>query len=137
MLAALRRHLFITCWAILSTQALVLALATGQVCLEREHRHGGTAAPDCPMHHHVPPAAGGAEHAPHAHAMTHETAGGGNQQQITCRCSTDVSLAYLGEVAIQEPVADRSPVVEVAPVRLARDMSEPDYEFSPPSPPPR
>ena len=137
MLAALRRHLFVTSWAILSAQALVLAVGTGQVCLEREHRHGGRAAPDCPMHHHVPTATGGVEHAHHEHAMTHEAAGGGNQQQITCRCSTDVSLAYLGEVAIQEPVADRSPVVEVAPVGLATDTSGPDYEFSPPSPPPR
>ena len=137
MLVALRRHLFLTSWAILSTQALVLALGTGQVCLEQEHRHGGTAAPDCPMHHHVPTATDGAEHAHHAHAMTHEAAGGGNQQQITCRCSTDVSLAYLGEVAIHEPVANRSPVVEVAPVGLATGTSEPDYEFSPPSPPPR
>ena len=136
MLAALRRRLFVTAWAILSVQALVLALGTGQVCLEREHRHGGTAAPDCPMHHHVPTATDGAKHAHHAHAMTHDGAAG-TGQQMTCRCSTDVSLAYLGELAIAEPVSDGSPVVQVASTGPANDSSAPDHDFTPPSPPPR
>jgi hypothetical protein len=137
VLAALRRHLFVSSWAILSSQALLLALGTGQMCLEWEHRHGGAAAPDCPMHHHMPPATDGAEHAHHGHAVTHEVAGDGNQQQITCRCSTDVSLAYLGEVAIREPALDVSPVVDVAPIGRAMDTSGPDHDFSPPLPPPR
>src|SRR5688572_2039001 len=127
-MVASRRRFVVTSWATLSAQLLVLVLGTAQVCADREHTHGGTAAPDCQMHHqsgnaHV------SEHAHHGHASD-------ERAQIKCRCASDLLPTYLGQEAVLElPVA--SPFAEAAPLGRRSAFSTADHAFSPPSPPPR
>ena len=130
-MVASRRRLFVTSWATLSAQLIVLVLGTAQVCADREHTHGGIAAPDCRMHHQSG-SAQVSEHAHHGHASDEATGGA----QIKCRCANDFLPTYLGQKAVLElPVA--SPFVEAAPLEPRSVISTAGHSFSPPSPPPR
>jgi hypothetical protein len=119
----------------LSAQVLVLALGTAQLCLEREHTHGGIAAPDCPMHHQSAGASDASEHAHHSHSTASDVPTG--DEQITCHCSGDLSLMYLGPVGVFEFASAPSPFVEGALLDSPSATSAADRYFSPPSPPPR
>ena len=133
MLAALRRHLLITTWVIVSTQSLVVALGTAQVCVDRQHTHAGLAAPDCAMHHqHAGGSASGHAHHGHNGASPQST-----DVQISCRCSIDVPATLLGESGIVESPVVASPSLHV--VLLARPPAEsfPEHVNPPSSPPPR
>jgi hypothetical protein len=130
-----RRRLFVTSWATLSAQVLVLALGTAQVCVEREHTHGGIAAPDCPTHHQSARASDVSEHAYHSHSTASDVQP--SDEQITCRCSSDLSLMYLGQVGVLDFAGAPSSFVEGALLDPPSATSTADRYFSPPSPPPR
>ena len=140
MLAVLRRRLPIATWVIVSTQSLVLALGTAQVCADGEHTHGGKPEPDCAMHHHGPGAAKAAtgdthhDHAasPAAHDATHNAAA-----QLSCRCWNEVPSTYLGHSAIVERPFNALPFLQAALLTPAATDTYSDHDMSPASPPPR
>ena len=135
-MVAFRRQVVVIARATLSMQALVLALGTAQVCLDREHTHGGVAVPDCPMHHQAPNTPGDAGHAHHGHPTTTDATNGGSPQ-ITCRCPTDVLSTFVGLFAVVDPPLTASSLVPTALLGPPRNTSAPDHDSSPPSPPPR
>src|SRR5688500_4138212 len=120
-----RRRLFVTSWATLSAQVLILALGTAQVCADREHTHGGIAAPDCRMHHQSGSAHDVAEHAHHGHASDAAT----DRAQIKCRCASDLLPTYLGQLAVLEPPL-WSPLIEAALLEPLSDTATADPSFS-------
>ena len=119
-------------WATLSVQVLVLALGTAQVCADREHTHGGVAAPDCRMHHQPGSSHHVSEHAHNGHTSDTEP----GDAQISCRCANDLLPTYLGQVAVLELPA-QSPSFEVGVLDAPGGDFTVDHSFSPPSPPPR
>ena len=133
VLASLRRRLLITTWMIITTQSLFLAVATAQVCVEREHEHAGVPAPDCAMHHQH-----GARSEPRdVHPSHTGMPPAGTDIQISCRCSTDVRPPMLGENGLIEGPQAGSPSLQI--VMLARPTagSVPEHVNPPSSPPPR
>lgn len=143
MLAVLRRRLPIATWVIVSTQSLVLALGTAQVCAAGEHTHGGKAAPDCAMHHHGGSAAHETEGGPHhdhtaSHSAPADTAVPFNAvAQLTCRCSNEVPSMFLGHAAIIERSFNATPPLPAVALSPAAVDAYSDRDVSPASPPPR
>lgn len=132
-----RRMIGATAIITVTLQLAITAVATMNVCLERPHTHGGTAAPDCPMHHQSrgnPDA--GQHHSHHGQAMN-KSVEERSAQQITCRCPSDVTQIYLGQVAILQTHPPRSPFVQAVPLDPPSDAPVVDHDFSPPPPPPR
>src|SRR5687768_18137875 len=124
MLASRHRR-FLTSWATLSAQLLVLVLGTAQMCADREHTHGGIAAPDCQMHHASGGGHGLSEHAHHGHVSDEATGGA----QIKCRCANDLLPTHRGQEAILElPVA--SPFVEAIWLEPRSVISTANHSFS-------
>ena len=138
MLAVLRRRLPIATWVIVSTQSLVLALGTAQVCADGEHTHGGKPAPDCAMHHRGGGAAhetGGGPH--HDHTASHSAPADSAAAQLSCRCSKEVPSTFLGHTAIIERSFNATPSLPVAALNPAAVDAYSDRDVSPASPPPR
>lgn len=137
MLAVRRRRLAIVTSVIVSTQSLVLALGTAQVCSDREHTHGGKPAPDCAMHHH----SGGAAHADggthHDHAAAHSAPAHRAAAQLSCRCSNEAPSTFLGHTAIIERSFNATPSLQAAVLNPVVAGAYSDRDESPASPPPR
>jgi hypothetical protein len=136
-MATFGRRLIVTTWATLAALTLVVALSAAQVCLDREHTHGGAVAPDCPMHHQARDKEGVAQNVfHHDHTKTTDV-GNRSGQQIGCRCSNDITEAYLGQVAILKAPRVGSPQIQAVLMDLPSDVPAVDNLFPPPSPPPR
>jgi hypothetical protein len=133
-MTAFRRRLIATTWATVSAQVLALALGAVQGCWDREHTHGGAAAPDCAMHHQARAHADGA-HSHHAQGL-HTGPEDRSAPQITCRCAGDVRRIDLGQVAVLQARSPRAPFLQVA-LDPPGDMPAADNDVSPPLPPPR
>jgi hypothetical protein len=136
-MTALRRHLFGVTWTILSVHALFVVLGAADVCRDREHTHGGVAAPDCPMHHRVDSDADqGHHHAHHIDASSSDGASSGSAQ-LSCHCPGDAPTIVLGQLAVlQLPVSHR-PLLQAVVLAAFSEPNVADLLFSPPSPPPR
>jgi len=133
VLAALRRRLLVTSWVVVSTQSLVVALGTAQMCADPEHTHAGVAAPDCAMHHqHGPAPVLGDPHHGHTGPSQADT-----DIRIGCRCSTDMPPTFLGENGMIERPLVTSPSMQVLLLSLPSVEPSPDHVVPPSSPPPR
>lgn len=135
MLAVIRRRLAIATWSIVSTQSLVLALGTAQVCAQGEHTHAGRAAPECAMHHH-----GGGTNATgdaHHHDAAESFAASGAAAQLSCRCSTEVPSTFLGYHGLIERPFVTLPALHAVPLTPAVVAPYSDRTVLPASPPPR
>ena len=110
-----RGHLVSIAAAVLSMQALVLALGMARVCSVPDHTHRGRPAPDCRMHHQSPP--GGGAHARHVHGESAAKAPLPDAQ-ISCKCASSVFELFGGGVAVLTPGAS-------APARIAAALPVP------------
>ena len=139
MLAVLRRRLTIATWVTVSTQSLVLALGTAQLCANGEHTHAGKAAPDCAMHHHNGSAAHatGGTHHDHGAASPVAYAAHSGAAQLSCRCSDEAPSTFLGHTALIERPFNAPPSLQAASLTPAAADAYSDRGVSPASPPPR
>ncbi len=133
----LRHRSLVTAWVALSAQALVLVLGTLQVCWDGGHKHGGVAAPDCPMHHQASHESEVSTHHSHHGQAASTDASEPQGPQITCDCSSDIRSIVLGQMATLEVPLSGSPFARGALLLLPADGSAEDQDFFPPSPPPR
>jgi hypothetical protein len=129
--------LAIITWVIVSTQSLVLAVGTAQVCADGEHTHGGKPAPDCAMHHHSVSAAhlDGGTH--HDHAAAHSAPAHRAAAQLSCRCSNKAPSTFLGHTAIIERSFNATPSLQAAVLNPVVADAYSDRDESPASPPHR
>lgn len=132
-----RRSIGATAVLTLMLQVAITAFAAISVCVERPHTHGGIATPDCAMHHQSRGKADAAQHHAHHEHATDTDLDNRSSQQITCRCPSDPSQIYLGQVAVLQAPTPRSPFVQAVLLKPASHAVAVDQYFSPPSPPPR
>ncbi len=133
VLVSFRRPLCVITWFVLSVQMVVLTLGTVRVCVDGgAHTHGGVPAPDCAMHHALPPGTA-AEHAHHGHATNSSDTDG---PRIACRCSDEAPSTYLGQLAVIESHVVAAPYIQAVMVSMSA-VPAVGRRFSPPAPPPR
>jgi hypothetical protein len=125
-----------TAVATVMLQVTIAVFATLDVCFERPHTHGGTAAPDCPMHHQPRDNASTAPHHAH-HGQAMNTGVDRSAPQIACRCPDAVTQIYFGQIAILQAPPPRSPFVRAVPLDPPSDVPALEHHLSPPPPPPR
>jgi hypothetical protein len=136
-MTALRRRLFAVTWTILSVHALGVVLGAADVCRDREHTHGGVAAPDCPMHHRADTDAPQDHH--HAHHINASSSDGASSSsaQLSCHCPGDASTILLGQLAVLQLPVSHTPLLQAVVLAAFCEPNVADLLFSPLSPPPR
>ena len=120
--------------ATITVQVAVIALSMLRVCGDVEHTHGGTAAPDCPMHHHAEPPPAAQAHHDHGSMAADASR---TDERVSCRCTSDVIAVYYGPdgvVAIPGPLL--APVLATQ-IDVSRDPQPASLLFPPDAPPPR
>jgi hypothetical protein len=117
----------------LTFQLILTTVAALNACVDRPHRHGGVAAPDCAMHHEASASATPEHHHHHADGQPESTS---NAKQIRCRCASEpVPLLTAEAAALTDPVSilfskSAPPIVASMPTAI-------DFRVAPLSPPPR
>jgi len=130
---------------VLTLKLLGLSVGGLRVCLPTDHRHHGSAASGCSMHHQVDPPGvphGGhgqavptapVDHAPHA--GTHPPADG--RDRAMCGCADDPGSVYLGGIGILPRPIVLAPLRGHGAIGVQPQASHGHHRPPPLAPPPR
>ena len=126
----LRRHLLAIAVATMSVHAATLTAGALRTCWGTQHRHGGSAAPDCAMHH----GSGAVDAHTLGHGHAHHP---GDGAQVACKCDNNAGALFVAPDAIVGTTsalaipAEAHTLTRVLVERLSA------LAFPPLSPPPR
>ena len=131
-MTAVRRHLIAIALTTASMHIASLTVGAFRVCWGTEHRHAGTAAPECSMHHQ--PSAPAQDHGHHGH---HAAAAPKDDAKVACNCANDPGSLFVSPSAVVLDRVSLTPPTETHVVSAASPNGVPETDLSPGSPPPR